>query len=102
MCRRLHLWCGACRSGRAERALSEGAPPWRKAHFAGSAGMIAVAIVVAVLGAGLSAVGVQLQPAGVRDESRDDRLRLKGIGRLTRNPRWLFGLAILSVCAGLQ
>ena len=64
--------------------------------------MIAIAIVLAVLGAGLSAVGVQLQAAGVRDESRDDRLKLRGIGRLTRNPRWLLGLAILSVCAGLQ
>jgi hypothetical protein len=64
--------------------------------------MITLAIVFAVLGACLSAVGVQLQAAGVRDESRDDRLRLRGLARLTHNPRWLLGLAVLSVCAVLQ
>lgn len=64
--------------------------------------MITLAIVLAVLGAGLSAVGVQLQAAGVRDESRDDRLRLRGIARLVSNPRWLLGLMVLAVCAGLQ
>src|SRR2546421_11739323 len=64
--------------------------------------MIVLAIVLAVMGAGLSAIGVQMQAAGVRDESRDDRLRLRKVGRLTRNPRWLLGLAILSICAGLQ
>jgi drug/metabolite transporter (DMT)-like permease len=64
--------------------------------------MITLAIVLAVLGAGLSAVGVQLQAAGVRDESRDDRLRLRGIRKLLSNPRWLLGLTVLSVCAGLQ
>jgi drug/metabolite transporter (DMT)-like permease len=64
--------------------------------------MITLAIVLAVMGAGLSAVGVQLQAAGVRDESRDDRLKLRGIGRLVQNPRWLLGLTVLSGCAGLQ
>ena len=64
--------------------------------------MITLAIVLAVLGAALSAVGVQLQAAGVRDESRDDRLRLRGIRRLLSNPKWLLGLTVLSVCAGLQ
>jgi hypothetical protein len=64
--------------------------------------MIAVAILFAALGAGLSAVGVQLQAAGVRDEARDARLRLRGLGRLAHNPRWLLGLVVLSVCAVLQ
>jgi len=64
--------------------------------------MIAAAIVLAVLGATLSAVGVQLQAAGVRDEARDDRLTVRGIRRLGRNPKWLLGLAVLAVCAGLQ
>ena len=64
--------------------------------------MITLAIVLAMLGAGLSAVGVQLQAAGVREESRDDRLKLSRVGRLTRNPRWLLGMVVLSVCAGLQ
>jgi len=64
--------------------------------------MITLAIVLAMLGAGLSGVGVQLQAAGVREESRDDRLQLSRVGRLTRNPRWLLGMVVLSVCAGLQ
>jgi hypothetical protein len=64
--------------------------------------MIALAIVLAVLGAGLSAVGVQLQSAGVRDESRDAALRLTGLGRLARNRAWLLGLGVLFVCAVLQ
>jgi hypothetical protein len=69
---------------------------------AGDAAMIAVAVGVAVVGAVLSAVGVQLQAAGVRDEARDERLRLRGLGRLGRNPKWLLGLTVLSICAGLQ
>ena len=64
--------------------------------------MIALAIVLAVLGAGLSAVGVQLQAAGVRDESGETGLRLRGLGRLARNRIWLLGLAVLSICAVLQ
>ncbi|HEU5472135.1 MAG TPA: hypothetical protein VFV67_15895 [Actinophytocola sp.] len=64
--------------------------------------MITLAIVFAVLGATLSAVGVQFQAAGVRDESRDSGLQLRGLARLARNPRWLAGLAVLSVCAVLQ
>lgn len=64
--------------------------------------MTAVAIVLAVLGAALSAVGIQLQAAGVRDESRDDGLRLRGLARLARNRVWLLGLGVLSVCAVLQ
>jgi hypothetical protein len=64
--------------------------------------MMALAIVVAVLGAGLSAVGVQFQAAGVREETRDAALRLRGVRRLARNPRWLVGLGVLSLCAGLQ
>jgi drug/metabolite transporter (DMT)-like permease len=64
--------------------------------------MTALAIVLAVLGAALSAVGIQLQAAGVRDESRDDGLRLRGLARLARNRVWLLGLGVLSVCAVLQ
>ena len=64
--------------------------------------MIALAIVFAVLGAGLSAVGVQLQASGVRDESRDTGLRLRGLARLARNRRWLLGLMVLALCAVLQ
>jgi drug/metabolite transporter (DMT)-like permease len=64
--------------------------------------MIALAIVLAMLGAGLSAVGVQLQSSGVRDESRDTALRLRGLGRLARNRLWLLGLVVLFVCAVLQ
>jgi drug/metabolite transporter (DMT)-like permease len=64
--------------------------------------MIAVAIVFAVLGAVLSAVGVQLQAAGVRDEARQERLRIRGIPRLVRNSRWLLGLMVLAACAALQ
>ncbi|HEV2781887.1 MAG TPA: DMT family transporter [Actinophytocola sp.] len=64
--------------------------------------MIPLAIVLAVLGATLSAVGVQLQAAGVRAESRDTGLHLSGLPRLARNRRWLLGLAVLFVCAVLQ
>jgi hypothetical protein len=64
--------------------------------------MIVLAIVLAVLGAGLSAVGVQLQAAGVREESRADGLRLRGLGRLAHNRVWLLGLAVLFICAVLQ
>jgi hypothetical protein len=58
--------------------------------------MTVLAIVLAVLGATLSAVGVQLQAEGVRSEQK---LRPT---RLVRNHRWLLGLAVLAVCAGLQ
>jgi hypothetical protein len=58
--------------------------------------MTVLAIVLAVFGATLSAVGVQLQAAGVRSEQK---LRPT---RLVRNRKWLLGLAVLSVCAGLQ
>jgi hypothetical protein len=65
--------------------------------------MITLAILLAMLGALLSAVGVQLQSAGVRAEARaNDGLRLRGLARLVRNPRWLLGLAVLAVCAALQ
>lgn len=64
--------------------------------------MTALAIVFAVLGASLSAVGVQLQSAGVRAEARDAKLKLSGLGRLVQNRRWLLGLAVLSACAVLQ
>jgi drug/metabolite transporter (DMT)-like permease len=58
--------------------------------------MTVIAIVLAALGAALSAVGVQLQAEGVRTERK---LRPD---RLVRNRRWLLGLAVLAVCAGLQ
>jgi hypothetical protein len=61
--------------------------------------MTALAIVLAVLGATLSAVGVQLQSKGVRDVAEDNRLRLK---TLAHNRRWLAGLAVLVLCATLQ
>lgn len=64
--------------------------------------MTALAIGLAVLGAVLSAVGVQLQAEGVRDTTREQALHLSGIGRLARNRRWLLGLAVLAVCAALQ
>jgi drug/metabolite transporter (DMT)-like permease len=61
--------------------------------------MTALAILLAVLGAGLSAVGVQLQAEGVRHESTDESVRP---ARLARNRRWLLGLVVLFVCACLQ
>jgi drug/metabolite transporter (DMT)-like permease len=64
--------------------------------------MTALAIVLAVIGASLSAVGIQLQAAGVRAESDHDKLTLTGFGRLTHNRRWLLGLSVLAVCAMLQ
>jgi drug/metabolite transporter (DMT)-like permease len=64
--------------------------------------MTGLAITRAVLGAARSAVGVQLQATGVRDESRESGLRLRGLARLTHNPSWLMGLAVLSLCAVLQ
>jgi hypothetical protein len=64
--------------------------------------MTALAIVFAVVGASLSAVGVQLQAAGVRSVAHGDTLHLRGLGSLTSNRRWLAGLAVLSVCAVLQ
>ena len=64
--------------------------------------MTALAIVFAVVGASLSAVGVQLQAAGVRSVARGDILHLRGLRSLAHNGRWLAGLVILSVCALLQ
>lgn len=64
--------------------------------------MTALAIVLAVIGACGSAIGVQLQHAGVRAESRADKLGWRGFGRLTHNRKWLLGLAVLAGCAVLQ
>ncbi|OLF15613.1 DMT family transporter [Actinophytocola xanthii] len=64
--------------------------------------MIALAITFAVLGALCSAVGAQLQHQGVRSETQDRDLGLRGIGRLVHNRRWLLGVAVLTACAILQ
>lgn len=64
--------------------------------------MIALAITFAVLGALCSAVGAQLQHQGVRSETQDKNLGLRGIGRLVHNRKWLLGVAVLTACAVLQ
>jgi hypothetical protein len=64
--------------------------------------MTALAITFAVLGALASAVGAQLQHQGVRSETQDRDLGLRGIARLVHNRRWLLGVAVLSACAILQ
>ena len=64
--------------------------------------MIALAITFAVLGALCSAIGAQLQHQGVRTETQDRDLGLRGIGRLVHNRKWLLGVAVLTACAILQ
>ncbi|OLF07251.1 hypothetical protein BLA60_29065 [Actinophytocola xinjiangensis] len=64
--------------------------------------MIALAITFAVLGALCSAIGAQLQHQGVRSETRDKDLGLRGIGRLVHNRKWLLGVAVLTACAIMQ
>jgi hypothetical protein len=64
--------------------------------------MIALAITFAVLGALCSAIGAQLQHQGVRSETQDKNLGLRGIGRLVHNRKWLLGVAVLTACAILQ
>ncbi len=64
--------------------------------------MIALAITFAVLGALCSAVGAQLQHQGVRTETQDKNLGLRGIARLVHNRQWLLGVAVLTACAILQ
>jgi hypothetical protein len=64
--------------------------------------MIALAIAFAVLGALCSAIGAQLQHHGVRSETQEKGLGLRGIGRLVHNRKWLLGVAVLTACAILQ
>lgn len=64
--------------------------------------MIALAITFAVLGALCSAIGAQLQHQGVRTETQETDLGLRGIGRLVHNRKWLLGVAVLTACAILQ
>lgn len=64
--------------------------------------MIALAITFAVLGALCSAIGAQLQHQGVRSETKDKDLGLRGIGRLVHNRKWLLGVAVLTACAIMQ
>ncbi|MGH3877124.1 MAG: DMT family transporter [Actinophytocola sp.] len=64
--------------------------------------MIPLAIAFAVLGALCSAIGAQLQHRGVRNETQDKGLGLRGIARLVHNRSWLLGVAVLTACAMLQ
>lgn len=64
--------------------------------------MIALAILFAVLGACCSAVGAHLQHKGVRAETKDADLRLRGATALVHNRSWLAGFAVLFACAVLQ
>ncbi len=58
-----------------------------------------LAILCALTGAVLSAVGAALQHAGVRDVGD---LTVRGFTRLARNRRWLLGFSVLAVAAVLQ
>lgn len=64
--------------------------------------MIALAVVLAVLGAVCSAVGARLQHSAVRAEAAADSLSLRSLGRLARNRRWRLGVVVLVLCAVLQ
>jgi hypothetical protein len=64
--------------------------------------MIALAITFAVLGAFCSAIGAQLQHQGVRTAAGDGGLKLRGVGRLVHNRKWLAGVAVLTACAIMQ
>ena len=64
--------------------------------------MIALAIVFAVLGACCSAVGAHLQHKGVKAETKDTTLKLRGAAALVHNKSWLAGFAVLFACAVLQ
>lgn len=63
---------------------------------------VAVAIVFAVLGAALSALGAHLQHRGVRSASGVAGLSLRGIGALAHNRSWLAGVGVLTACAVMQ
>lgn len=64
--------------------------------------MITVAIVLAVLGALCSAIGVRWQHAGVRASIGADGLSLRELGKLARNPLWLRGFGVLFACIVCQ
>lgn len=64
--------------------------------------MMLVAIACAVLAAGCSALGAQLQHTGVRTETSGGALRLTALGKLARNRFWLRGFFVLVACAVLQ
>ena len=64
--------------------------------------MTALAVLFAVLGACCSAVGAHLQHKGVRAETGDTGLRLRGAAALVHNRAWLTGFAVLFACAVLQ
>lgn len=62
-------------------------------------GQVGIAILCALTGAVLSAVGAALQHAGVRDVGD---LTVRRFTRLVRSRRWLLGFAVLFVAAVLQ
>ncbi|MGI8798250.1 MAG: hypothetical protein ACR2GE_02960 [Pseudonocardia sp.] len=64
--------------------------------------MTAVAIVLAVLGAGCFAVAARLQHSAVSTAAGPQPLRFTAAARLIREPRWLGGLALLGAGAGLH
>jgi hypothetical protein len=64
--------------------------------------MTAVAIVLAVLGAGCFAVGARLQSGAVLTAAGPRPLRFTAAARLVREPRWSGGLLVLGFGAGLH
>jgi hypothetical protein len=64
--------------------------------------MIALAIACALCAAVASGVGARLQHGGVRAETRDEELRLRSLGRLSRNRGWRLGFAVLFAGTALQ
>jgi hypothetical protein len=64
--------------------------------------MTVLAIILAVLGACCGAVGAQLQHRAVRSATKGSGLRLRVVGRLIQNRRWLLGFAVLFAGSGLQ
>lgn len=64
--------------------------------------MIVLAVACALCAAIASGVGARLQHGGVRAETVDGELRLRSLGRLTRNRGWLLGFTVLGVGTTLQ
>jgi hypothetical protein len=64
--------------------------------------MIGLAVVCALCAAIASGIGARLQHGGVRAETADGELRLRSLGRLTRNRGWLAGFAVLFAGTALQ
>lgn len=64
--------------------------------------MIGLAVVCALGAAIASGVGARLQHGGVRAETRQDELRLRSLGQLSRNRGWRLGFVVLSAGTALQ